>query len=160
MLNPMRMMTAILGGTPTSKLFLNVREKQSLCYYCGANLDRTKGVILIDSGVRPDNAEKAKAAIFAEVEAMRKGDFTEEDMHFALLSLQNTFRSVEESPFSVESYYRAQKVFGITETPEDQCIGLAAVTKEDIIRAANMMQLDTVYLLNGTGQGEEEQADE
>ncbi len=160
MLNPMRMMTAILGGTPTSKLFLNVREKQSLCYYCGANLDRTKGVILIDSGVRPDNVEKAKAAIFAEVEAMKQGNFTDEDMRFALLSLQNTFRSVEESPFSVESYYRAQKVFGIQETPEDQCVKLAAVTREDIVRAANMMELDTVYLLNGTAQGEEDEADE
>ena len=63
-LSAMRMMVAILGGTATSKLFLNVREKQSLCYYCGANLDRTKGIVLIDSGVRPDNAEAAKAAIF------------------------------------------------------------------------------------------------
>ena len=117
-------------------------------------------MILIDSGVRPDNVEKAKAAIFAEVEAMKQGNFTDEDMRFALLSLQNTFRSVEESPFSVESYYRAQKVFGIQETPEDQCVKLAAVTREDIVRAANMMELDTVYLLNGTAQGEEDEADE
>ncbi len=159
MLNPVRMMTAILGGTPTSKLFLNVREKQGLCYYCGANLDRTKGVILIDSGVRSDNAEKAKAAIFAEVEAMKRGEFTDEDMRFALLSLQNTFRSVEESPFSVESYYRAQKIFDIQQTPEDQCTALAAVTREQIIKAANMLQLDTVYLLNATAQGEEDEED-
>ena len=150
MLNPFRMMVAILGGTPTSKLFMNVREKKSLCYYCGANLDRTKGVMLIDSGVRPDNVEAAKEAIFAEVEAMKRGQFTDEDMRFALLSLQNTFRSVEESPFSVESYYRAQKIFGIQETPEDQCEKLARVTREEIVAAANMLQLDTVYLLNGT----------
>ncbi len=153
MLNPFRMMVAILGGTPTSKLFLNVREKKSLCYYCGANLDRTKGVMLIDSGVCPDNVEEAKAAIFAEVEAMKRGEFTDEDMRFALLSLQNTFRSVEESPFSVESYYRAQKIFGIRETPEEQCEKLARVTREEIVAAANMLQLDTVYLLNGTGEG-------
>ncbi len=158
-LSAMRMMVAILGGTATSKLFLNVREKQSLCYYCGANLDRTKGIVLIDSGVRPDNAEAAKAAIFHEVEAMQKGDFTDEDMRFALLSLQNTFRSVEDGLFTIESYYRAQKVFGIRETPEDQCRKLAAVTREDIIKAANMLRLDTVYLLNGTaseGEADEE----
>lgn len=163
MLNPFRMMVAILGGTPTSKLFMNVREKKSLCYYCGANLDRTKGVMLIDSGVRPDNVEAAKEAIFAEVEAMKRGQFTDEDMRFALLSLQNTFRSVEESPFSVESYYRAQKIFGIQETPEDQCEKLARVTREEIVAAAGMLQLDTVYLLNGTAEGdpgEEETADE
>ena len=88
---------------------------------------------------------------------MKQGKFTDEDIRFALLSLQNTFRSVEESPFSVESYYRAQKVFGIEETPEDQCAGLAAVTREQIIQAANMLQLDTVYLLNGTAQGEEDE---
>ena len=153
-------MTAILGGTTTSKLFLNVREKKGLCYYCGASMDRTKGLLLIDSGVRPDNAEKAKEAIFEEVEAMRRGDFTDEDMRFALLSLQNTFRSVEESIFSVESYYRAQKIFGIRETPEDQCAALETVTREQIIAAANMLHLDTVYLLNGTGSGEEEEADD
>lgn len=157
MLNPFRMMVAILGGTTTSKLFLNVREKKSLCYYCGANLDRTKGVMLIDSGIRPDNVEEAKKAIFAEVEAMKRGDFTDEDMHFALLSLQNTFRSVEESPFSVESYYRAQKVFGIQETPEQQCEKLSQVTREEIVQAANMLQLDTVYLLNGTAEGNPEE---
>ncbi len=160
MLGAFRMMTAILGGTPTSKLFLNVREKKSLCYYCGASLDRTKGVMLIDSGVRPDNVESAKEAILAEVEAMRRGEFTDEDMHFALLSLQNTFRSVEESIFSVESYYRAQKIFGIRETPEDQCKGLEKVTREEITEAANMLHLDTVYLLNGTASGEEEDEDE
>jgi len=157
MLNPFRMMVAMLGGTPTSKLFMNVREKKSLCYYCSANLDRTKGVMLIDSGVRPDNVEAAKAAILEEVEAMKRGDFTEEEMRFALLSLQNTFRSVEESPFSVESYYRAQKIFGIRETPEEQCEKLARVTREEIIAAANMLQLDTVYLLNGTAEGEGEE---
>ena len=157
-LSAMRMMVAILGGTATSKLFLNVREKQGLCYYCGANLDRTKGIILIDSGVRPDKVEAAKEAIFREVEAMQKGEFTDEDIRFALLSLQNTFRSVEESPFSVESYYRAQKVFGIKETPEDQCRKLSAVTREEIVKAANMLQLDTVYLLNGTAsEGEAEE---
>lgn len=161
MLNPFRMMVAILGGTPTSKLFMNVREKKSLCYYCGANLDRTKGVMLIDSGVRPDNIEAAKEAIFAEVEAMKRGEFTDEEMRFALLSLQNTFRSVEESPFSVESYYRAQKVFDIRETPEEQCEKLARVTREEIIAAANMLHLDTVYLLNGTAEdGEGEAQDE
>ena len=90
---------------------------------------------------------------------MQKGDFTDEDMRFALLSLQNTFRSVEDGLFTIESYYRAQKVFGIRETPEDQCRKLAAVTREDIIKAANMLRLDTVYLLNGTaseGEADEE----
>ena len=149
----MRMMVAILGGTATSKLFLNVREKKGLCYYCGANLDRTKGIVLIDSGVKPENAEAAKEAVFAEVEAMRRGDFTDEDMRFALLSLQNTFRSVEDGLFTIESYYRAQKIFGIEETPEDQCRKLAAVTKEQIVAAARMLHLDTIYLLNGTGEG-------
>ena len=149
----MRMMVAILGGTATSKLFLNVREKKGLCYYCGANLDRTKGIVLIDSGVKPENTEAAKEAVFAEVEAMRRGDFTDEDMRFALLSLQNTFRSVEDGLFTIESYYRAQKIFGIEETPEDQCRKLAAVTKEQIVAAARMLHLDTIYLLNGTGEG-------
>jgi predicted Zn-dependent peptidase len=110
--------------------------------------------MLIDSGVRPDNVEAAQEAILAEVEAMKRGEFTDEEIRFALLSLQNTFRSVEESLFSVESYYRAQKVFGIRETPEEQCEKLAKVTREEIVAAANLLQLDTIYLLNGTAEGD------
>lgn len=149
MLNPMRMMTAILGGTPTSKLFLNVREKLSLCYYCAAQFDRTKGVLLIDSGVEHGNVQKAREAILDQLNQLRAGDFSDTDMEYARLSLFNTFRSMTESPYTTASFYLAQVLEGTWETPEQQCGKIAAVTRAEIVQAADLLRLDTVYLLTG-----------
>ena len=149
LLNPMRMAVAILGGTPTSKLFLNVREKKSLCYYCAARFDRTKGIMLIDSGVEHDKIDEAKKAILEQLDAVRSGEFTETDMEFASLSLQNSFRSMGESAYSLELYYLTQTVLGLTGSPEEQSQAIARVQKDEIIEAAKHIRLHTVYLLTG-----------
>ncbi|MBR6789304.1 MAG: insulinase family protein [Oscillospiraceae bacterium] len=152
-LNAMRMMNAILGGTPTSKLFLNVREKLSLCYYCSASFDRTKGALVVDSGVEHDNIEKAREAILDQVAQMQRGDFTDTDMEYARLSLYNSFRSMNESAHAVSGYYLGQLLQNTEETPELQCERIAAVTREEIIEAANALRLDTVYCLTCQEEG-------
>ena len=108
----------------------------SLCYYCCSRTDEFKRAMTVECGIDTANLEKTEGGCLKLLEDIANGDFTDEDMRFALLSLQNTFRSVEESIFSVESYYRAQKIFGIRETPEDQCAALETVTREQIIAAA------------------------
>ena len=60
---------SVLGGSATSRLFRNVREKQSLCYYCGSAAQRATGVMMIDSGVEPGKEQQAEAAFIAELEA-------------------------------------------------------------------------------------------
>lgn len=147
LLNPMRMAVAILGGTPTSKLFLNVREKKSLCYYCAARFDRTKGIMMIDSGVEHDKIDEAKEAILEQLQAVCEGDFTDTDMEFASLSLQNSFRSMGESPYSLELYYLTQTVLGVSGTPEEQSKAIAQVQRDEIVEAAKHIRLHTVYLL-------------
>lgn len=147
LLSPMRMAVAILGGTPTSKLFLNVREKKSLCYYCAARFDRTKGIMMIDSGVEHDKIDEAKEAILEQLEAVCNGDFTDTDMEFASLSLQNSFRSVGESPYSMQLYYLTQTVLGLKDTPEEQSEAISKVQKDEIAEAAKHIRLHTVYLL-------------
>ena len=89
-----RLMAAVLGGTPSSKLFVNVREKLSLCYYCAARYDTYKGLLIIDSGVENQNIEKAEKEILAQLDAVRQGDFTEEEYTSALLSLKNAYSGV------------------------------------------------------------------
>ena len=64
----LRVAMSVLGGSATSRLFRNVREKQSLCYYCGSAAQRATGVMMIDSGVEPGREEQAEAAILAEWE--------------------------------------------------------------------------------------------
>ena len=149
MLSAMRLMNAVLGGCTTSKLFVNVREKRSLCYYCASRMDRIRGILLIDSGVDREKAEETKTAILEELDAVRRGDFTGEELEFARLSLLNSYRSVGDSTYSLDSFYLTQTLLGVEETPEEQGEKLMAVTKEQVMEAANMVKLDTVYLLSG-----------
>ena len=75
----LRVAMSVLGGSATSRLFRNVREKQSLCYYCGSAAQRATGVMMIDSGVEPGKEERAEAAILAEWEALKNGPITQEE---------------------------------------------------------------------------------
>lgn len=148
-LSAMRLMTAIYGGTATSRLFANVREKQSLCYYCAARFDRTRGILLVDSGVDREKAEQAKAAILRELEAMCNGEFTDEEMEFARLSLENSYRSVGDSAWGLDGFYLTQTVLGRNETPEMQAEALRQVTREQVCEAASRVKLAVSYLLAG-----------
>ena len=156
LVNATRVMIAILGGSPTSKLFVNVRETMQLCYYCSAHFERSKGALIIDSGVDKDNIEKAKEAIIDQVRQLQQGDFTDEEMDFAKLSLQNSFRSAEESDFGLQRYFlSALAMGGKLCMPSEQIGGIMSVTREDVMKAAQLLNLDTVYLLTSLEGGDE-----
>lgn len=146
-----RLMTAIFGATPFSKLFVNVREKMSLCYYCAARYDEVKGVLNVDSGVEQENIEKARTEILNQLESMKKGEFTDEEMNNSLLSLINAAKSMNDSAASLASWYLKQDVMGTNYSPEEEIEHLKSVTREDIIKAASSLTLDTVYVLTKKG---------
>lgn len=150
----MRLAIAILGGTPSSKLFLNVREKQSLCYYCSASYNSMKGIMLIQSGVEPKNLEKARTEILAQLDAMKRGDFTDEEISAARLSLLNSYRSISDSLGALSGWYLTQALTGRPQTLEEAAGAIQAVTREELIQAANRITLDTVYSLTGKEMGE------
>ena len=142
-----RLMTAIFGGGTFSKLFLNVREKQSLCYYCSARLIRSKGLIVVESGVETENAEQALEAIRAELRDMRSGKFSDETIHDAKLSLCDSLRSVTDSSASTLSWFSSFSASGSFFTPQQTADMIENVSREEIVLAANMISEDTVYLL-------------
>lgn len=146
-----RLMTAIYGATPFSKLFLNVREKMSLCYYCAARYDEIKGVLAVDSGVESENIDNARMEILNQLEEMKKGNFTDEEINNSLLSLINSARSINDSSASIAAWYLKQDIMGTDYSPEDEIEMLKAVSREDIIKAANSLTLDTVYVLTKKG---------
>lgn len=148
----MKMMNAIFGQTPFSKLFVNVREKLSLCYYCAAGFEERKGVLYVDSGVEQDNIAKAREEILNQLSEVAKGNFTDEEMQNSALSLINSHVSVNDSPGSLASWYLRQAYNGTEFSPEDEIERLKAVTREDIIHAAQTLKLDTVYVLTGKGE--------
>lgn len=150
----MQLACAILGGTPQSKLFLNVREKMSLCYYCLAYFEKYKGLVFIDSGIEEQNYDKARTEILHQLSDLKEGSFTDDEVRFAKLSLQNTFTQVNDSIDAMTIYYLGQAISGTMRTPEQAAVDIMKVTREDIVKAAGGIELDTVFLLAGTKEGE------
>jgi predicted Zn-dependent peptidase len=149
-----RVFAALYGGTPFSKLFLNVREKLSLCYYCAARFDSATKLLYVDSGIEPANKEKAQSEIMAQLAAIRFGQFTDEELHETKLLIYNSLRSTRDSLSSIENWYLTRILRGQDESPEEDIAALAEITREEVMEAAAKVTLDTVYFL----AGEEEQA--
>lgn len=145
----MRLMNALLGGSPQSLLFRNVREKLSLCYYCASSYDRLKGILLIDSGVEETAAPRAREEILRQLEAIRTGNFTDEDLEAARLSLQNQFLTVGDLPSSQAAWYLSQTP-GAVVSPEQAAAEVAAATREQVIDAARRVTPGAAFLLAGT----------
>lgn len=150
------LMTVILGGTAHSKLFLNVREKLSLCYYCSSRYDSNKGIMYIESGVEKDNIEKAKDAILKQVEDMRKGNISDEEINSAKMSVCNSFLSSVDTSVGTQRWYLDQILKGTNNTPQEEAAIISAVTKEQIIAAADKLTLDTIYVLTSNDSTEAE----
>ena len=142
-----QLMTAIFGGGTYSKLFMNVRERMSLCYYCSASLVRHKGLLLVQSGIEPENAEKALAAIRHELDDVRAGSFSDETLEQAKRALCDGFRSVTDSNYATLSWLRRFGASAVFQTPEELVEAIENVSREEVILAANLVSEDTVYIL-------------
>lgn len=140
---------AIYGGTTTSKLFLNVRERLSLCYYASAQLEKLKGVMLVSSGVEFDKVEEAKGEIFAQLEACKAGKFESWELEGARRSVVSALRSGLDSQGRMEDYWLGQAVAGLTEDAETLIARVEAVTREQVVAAAQRVTPDTIYFLKG-----------
>ena len=149
-----KVMTAIFGSGTFSKLFTNVREKMSLCYYCSARLIANKGIIAVQSGVETENIQKALEAIRHELDEVRAGNFTDEDIKAAKLSLKDSYSSVSDSVMTINSWFTSQCLSGEFLTPEDYINMIENVSREEIIVAANMVTEDTVYILESEKEEE------
>lgn len=147
-----RSFTDIFGGGPYSKLFANVREKMSLCYYCSARYTKQKGFIMVQSGCEEENMDKAQAEILNQLEEIKKGNF---DYEFASskIGLTDAVNSVNDTPEAMESWYSLQGAHGNYKSPRQVAEENNAVTKEQIIDCANRVSLDTVYRLVSDKEG-------
>lgn len=145
----MRLFTALFGGTPHSRLFMNVREKLSLCYYCSAHFVRTKGILLVESGVEEQNAARAEEEILRQLHALQNGDFTDDELENARRSVCDSFRSVSDSPRGMDEWLLQQGLLPKRELPEETEQKIRAVTREQIVAAANSLRPGAVFLLAG-----------
>ena len=143
------MCNAVFGATPLSKLFLNVREKRSLCYYASSNLEKMKGLLLVSSGIEFGQYQQARDEILAQLEAVRRGEIEDWELEGARRTLIGGHRSTLDDQSRLEEFWLGQTAAGLDTGIEELVEGLKAVTREQVAAAAQKLELDTVYFLNG-----------
>ncbi len=150
-----RVAVALLGGTATSRLFQNVREKESLCYYCSAGFNAATAQLLIDSGVEHTKAEEAQRAILRELEALRTGPITEKELDETKRALLNSLICVGDSLQATESWWFSEIFRGTQCAPEDVMRATAQVTADDVRCVLARFSLSVVYCLTKGGADHE-----
>ncbi len=144
---PLALYSSILGGGAHSKMFLNIREKESLCYYIYSSIEKYKALMFIASGIEIENYEKALKLIEREMTDMKKGRISDEEMENSKNAIVNSLRSMTDSIGSLSEFYYGQLVSGVFETPEQMIEKIRAVTKEEVTKASQKIKMDTVYFL-------------
>lgn len=139
------LLSAIYGGTPVSKLFANVRERLSLCYYCACRYNKSKNVIMVDCGVEKNNIGKASEEILRQLDEIRQGNIADAEIQSALLAMENSCISVGDTPYSYVSWYFERFCCGEIKTPSEYFESLRGVTKDRLIKAAASLKLDSTY---------------
>lgn len=141
---------ALYGGSANSKLFLNVREKLSLCYYASSMLDKVKGLMVVSSGVEFAQFDRAQEAILAQLEAVRRGDFTEDELTAAIRAVAGNLRGRQDSQGQMEDDRLTGVLFHSEAGEGAELIeAVEAVTADQVVKAAQKLKLDTVYRLAG-----------
>lgn len=140
---------SILGGGVHSKLFNNVREKLSLAYYASSMVEKDKGLMFINSGIEFENYEKALAEIKAQIEQLKNGSITEEELSASRLAIINSLDSYYDEHGYMQIFKVSQRASGTDMTIEDLKKTVSEVSLDEIIEAAKRIKLNTVYFLKG-----------
>jgi len=143
------MCNAIFGGTTLSKLFMNVREKLSLCYYASSVLEKMKGLVLVSSGIEFDKYETARDEILAQLDQVRKGEIEDWELEGARRTLIGGHLSTLDDQARQEEFWLGQAVAGLDDTIEETAAKFESVTREQVAQAAQKLELDTIYFLKG-----------
>lgn len=138
---------AILGGTPTSKMFQNVREKNSLAYTASSSFIRQKANIFIKCGIDIPNYKKALEIIKEQLEDMKKGKFTDTNIDEAKNNIISTIKFIPDEQDTELMYYFSQELSGYEMSYENYINKVNEIKKEDIVELAKRIQIDTIYFL-------------
>ena len=143
------MFNTIFGGGITSKLFTEVREELSLCYYAMSSIEKTKGVMIVSSGVEFDKLQTAEEEILRQLEDCRRGVISDYEFDSARSYLLSDLKTALDSPGRLDDYAVGQRAAGLEGNMEDLARGIAAVTRAQVVQAAQRVTLDTIFTLKG-----------
>ena len=145
----MSLSSAIFGALPTSRLFMSVREKMNLCYYCSSKFDSFNGSLFVESGIEQSNAEKAKNEILNQLKIMSESLVTDDEIKDAKNYLSQYATSISDTVSGLHNWYLSQYSCGLSESPEEFADKISKISKEDIKDCMSNVFLDTVYTLKG-----------
>ena len=140
---------AIFGGTTLSKLFLNVREKLSLCYYASSMLEKMKGLVLVSSGIEFDRYRQARDEIMTQLDNIRTGKIEDWELEGARRTVVSSHLAALDDQARQEEFWLGQAAAGLDDTPEELAAQFENVTREQVMAAAQKLELDTIYFLKG-----------
>lgn len=143
---------AVYGSGATSKLFMNVREKLSLCYYASSAVYLHKGIMLVSSGIEFDKLNAARDEILAQLDSVRRGEITDDELRSAKKSVASDLRAVQDSIGELEGFYLSQALDGLDYGPAELAALAEDVTKEDVQAIAESIECDLIYFLKGSGE--------
>ena len=149
----------IFGGSPASKLFMNVRERLGLCYYCASSYDAYLGNITVSSGIDVSDFDITRSEILAQLNAIKTGEISDAELDAAKRSIAHWYRQMYDYPFELFAFYSTRRMFGIDASPEEYLKKFEAVTKEQIIKVSQNVELNAVYFLRGTLASEDDNFD-
>lgn len=144
----------LLGGSPDSKLFKTVREENSMCYYISSSVQPLTSILTINAGIDAKDFNTVISLIKKQVLNMKKGKFTNDDIIKGKITYINGLKELEDSPNSMISLYAGIEYLN-SNTMEDRFIYINKVTKNDVIKLAKKIHMDTIYLLEGDAHEKE-----
>jgi len=143
---------SIFGAGAHSKLFNNVREKMSLCYYASSSLEKFKGLMMVNAGIEFKNFQKAYDEILVQFEAIKKGEISDFEFESSVNAILNAYQSAYDDPRSLQSFVLGEIIAETGYSIADYIKKIKEITKEDVVRVMNKVELDTVYFLTGKGE--------
>ena len=151
------MLNEILGGSASSKLFLNVRERLSLCYYCSSSYSSHSGIMLISSGFEFKNYELARTAILEQIDDIKNGKISDTEFLAARRAITSSYRQLYDSPFDMQAFFGDRALFGITDGIEEAINKILSVTKSDVMALAKGIKLEASYFIDGIDSADTEE---
>ena len=147
----MQVCNMLFGGGMTSKLFMQVREKNSLCYDIGSAYYGSKGILTVGAGIDCAKRDEVQKHILAQLADCRNGQITDQELTAAKQALISSLRSVHDSVGGIENYYATGALSGQSMTPQQHRRAIEQVTKDQVCQAANTLCVHTVFFLRGEG---------
>ena len=139
-------------GSPSGKLFVNVREKMGLCYYCHPLLDGVKGLLIVSAGIAAADRKKAEEAILKQIDDLKNGNITASELKSAKAAALTAYKEITDSPSAIIGWYSTRRGLGLAISPAEMAKRIEKTTAEDIANAAKDIVPDTFYMLEGGGE--------